>query len=219
MPIALRHRDDAHESLPALPGLAVRREHSAEVMAALQQRSVGEIERRLDQGHRAYVAWVDGEAAAWGWVATETATIGELKVEFTIPRGDRYLWNFVTLPAFRGRGIYPRLLEEIARAESRESERIWIAYAPENHASGAGIRKAEFALVAELSFDESGTPVVKDLRRGGGAEASRLFGLADTEREVARCWKCARHKSASEMHCRSGACSCDYQVPAQECSA
>lgn len=244
MPIALRHRDDAHESLAPLRGLAVRREHSAEVMAALQQRSVGEIEGRLDRGHRAYVAWVDCEAAAWGWVATESATIGELKVEFTIPRGDRYLWNFVTLPAFRGRGIYPRLLEGIVDAESVDGEphsaerhsaqqrtaeqrtaeqrtamRFWIAYAPENHASGTGILKAGFALVAELSFDDAGTPVVKDLRQGGGAEASRLLGLADTEREVAQCWKCARHKSASEMHCRSGHCSCDYQVPTQECAA
>lgn len=219
MPIALRLRDGAHDALPTIGALVTRREHSAEVMAALQQRSVGEIERRLENGHRAYVAWIDGEAAAWGWVATASATIGELKVEFSIPAGDRYLWNFVTLPAFRGRGLYPRLLEGIVDAESIDGERFWIAYAPENHASGAGIRKAGFDLVAELSFDEQGTPVVKELRPGGGAQASRLLGLADTQNDVAQCWKCARHKSASEMHCRSGACSCDYQVPTQECAA
>lgn len=219
MPIALRHRNHAHASLPALQGLAVRREHSAEVMAALQQRSVGEIEQRLALGHRPYVAWMDGEAAAWGWIATESATIGELAVEFAIPFGDRYLWNFVTLPRFRGRGIYPRLLEGIVDAESREGVRFWIAYAPENHASEAGIRKAGFALVAELSFDLAGTAVVKDLRPGGGAEASRLLGLVDTKREVAQCWKCVRHKAALEMQCRSGACSCDYQIPEQECAA
>ena len=186
MPIALRRRDDAHASLSPMPSLDVRREDDAEVMARLQQRTVGEIEKRLDAGHRAYVAWFEGEAAAWGWVATESATIGELQVAFRIPPADRYLWNFVTLPAFRGRGIYPRLLEAIVDVELRDAERLWIAYAPENHASGAGIRKAGFALVAELSFDADGTPVVKDLRVGGGAAASQLLGLADTARRESR---------------------------------
>ena len=219
MPIALRLTHSAHESLSSLDALVVRRESAAEVMARLQQRTVGEIERRFDAGHRAYVAWVEGEGAAWGWVATESATIGELRVAFNIPRGDRYLWNFVTLPAFRGRGIYSRLLEAIVDAESMDAHRFWIAYAPENHASGAGIRKAGFALVAELSFDTEGTPVVRDLRPGGGAIASQLLGLADTQRPVAQCWKCARHVAPTERHCRSGSCSCDYQVPTGGCAA
>lgn len=130
MPFAARHRNDPTPRMEPLPGLAVRHEASATVMAALQGRTEAEIQRRFDTGHRAYVAWRDGASAAWGWVATRTANIGELGSSFTIPAGERYLWNFVTLPTHRGQGIYPRLLEAIVRAESHEAERFWIAYAP-----------------------------------------------------------------------------------------
>src|SRR4051812_38212641 len=131
MPFAARHRQDPTPTIDALPGLVVRRETRADAMAAVQGRAVDEIARRFDEGHRAYVALRDGEPAAWGWVATRTASIGELGAAFAIPRGERYLWNFVTLASHRGQGIYPRLLDAIVRAESREAERFWIAYAPE----------------------------------------------------------------------------------------
>jgi AraC-like DNA-binding protein/GNAT superfamily N-acetyltransferase len=138
-----------------------------DAMAALQGRDPREMARRLAGGHRAYVASRDGAPAAWGWVATRSADIGELGSAFEVPAGERYLWNFVTLPAHRGQGIYPRLLEAIVRAESREAERFWIAYAPENHASGAGIRKAGFVALAELSFDAAGARRCGGSRPGG----------------------------------------------------
>jgi GNAT superfamily N-acetyltransferase len=218
MPIALRLREESPAPMSSLEGFAVHRELDAAAMAAMQQRSADVIQARFDAGHRAYVATVDGVPAAWGWVATESATIGELRIAFAIPSDERYLWNFVTLAAFRGRGIYPRLIDAIVRAEAVEAERFWIAYAPENHASGTGIRKAGFALVAELSFDRAGAPVVQDIREGGGESASRLLGLVDTESEIAACWKCARGPAPAESDCLEGSCSCDYQRPEMSCA-
>jgi GNAT superfamily N-acetyltransferase len=218
MPIALRHRDEPRLPIPVVPGLSVRRELDAIVMAGLQKRTVAELQDRFDAGHRAYVASMHGVPAAWGWVATRAATIGELKVAFSFSPAERYLWNFVTLPAFRGRGIYPRLLEAIVEAERVEAERFWIAYGPENHASGAGIEKAGFALVAKLSFLGDGTPVVKEIRAGGGEAASRLLGLPDTTQPIAQCWKCARGPAPAESDCSSGSCCCDYQRPETACA-
>lgn len=219
MPIALRHRDQPAIVMSAIPGLAVHRELDSAAMAALQQRTVSEIEARFDAGHRAYVAMMDGVPAAWGWVATSSATIGEVKASFAVASTERYLWNFVTLPAFRGRGIYPRLLESIIASESIEGERFWIAYAPENHASGVGIQKAGFALVAELSFDVQGRAVVKDIQAGGGESVSRLLGLPATQDVIAQCWKCARGPTPADAGCATGACSCDYQRPQVGCGA
>ena len=91
MPFAARHRSDPTPQMDALPGLAIRREESAVVMAALQGRTEAEMQRRLDAGHRAYVAWREGAPAAFGWVATRTADIGELGSWFAIPAGERYL--------------------------------------------------------------------------------------------------------------------------------
>lgn len=219
MPIAFRHREDPVPSMSNIPGLMIYQGRDVARMAALQGRSDAEIHARFAAGHRAYIASLDGVAAAWGWVATASATIGELEAQFTVASGERYLWNFVTVAAFRGRGIYPRLIAGIVEIESAEAERFWIAYAPENHASGAGIRKAGFELVAELSFDGAGTPVVKELMPDGGRMAAVLLGLPESRDAVALCWKCVRAKRPNPMSCAAGSCACDYQRPETECAA
>jgi ribosomal protein S18 acetylase RimI-like enzyme len=218
MPFATRHRDDPRSELAPLPALEVHRVWDASFMAALQDRPLADIERRFDAGHRAYVAWLNEAAAAWGWVATQTADIGELGATFTLPTGERYLWNVVTLPAFRGLGIYPRLLEAMIEAESREAERFWIAYAPENHASGSGIVRAGFSMQAEMSFDATGQPALRAMAPGGGAAASRVLGLRETTEPLAPCWRCVR-AGRGAMACPEGKCTCDYQKSRSGCAA
>ena len=218
MSIAIRDRRDPVPALSDLAGFAVSREEDAAVMATIQDRTAGEIARRFDAGHRAYIARVEGKPAAWGWVATRTADIGELATSFDIPAGDRYLWNFVTLPSHRGLGIYPRLLDAIVRAESAEADRFWIAYAPENHASGSGIFKAGFVAIAELSFDMELRPALESLIPGGATAASRMFGIPEADGELRQCWRCAR-AGRPGMRCESGSCACDYQQPHSGCAA
>jgi len=187
-------------------------------MATLQGRAEGEMTRRFAAGHRAYIAMLNDRPAAWGWVATRFAEIGELSATFRIPRGERYLWNFVTLASHRGLGIYPRLLDAIVRAESDEAERFWIAYAPENHASGSGIRKAGFVAMAELSFDAAGQAAVKAMRPGGARVAARVLGLPEASEPLTQCWRCARAGRVN-MTCAEGMCRCDYQRPEVDCAA
>ena len=218
MPFAARHRADPTPALEPLPGLRISREASAAVMAQLQGHDEAEMVARFEAGHRAYVARLDGEPAAWGWVATRSARIGELDSSFSIPRGERYLWNFVTIASHRGLGIYPRLLQSIVRAESREAERFWIAYAPENRASGAGIRKAGFVDIAEMSFDKTGRPALRSLVPGGGKVASRVLGLAEVAASLAPCWRCVRAGHGA-ISCAEGSCRFDYQVPTSGCAA
>jgi GNAT superfamily N-acetyltransferase len=218
MSFATRHRDDPMPTMTALPGLLVRQSHDAHAMAVLQGRDEAQMRARLDDGHRAYVACIDGEPAAWGWVATRAATIGELGATLALPAGHRYLWNFVTRPEHRGRGVYPRLLEHILREESRDTERFWIAYAPENHASASGIRKSGFRAVAELSFDRDGRAAVRGTDAELGDEAASVLGLPVAETPLAPCWKCIRAGKGAERACREGRCCCDYQQPAVACA-
>ena len=182
-----------------------------------RESSVEQIHERFADGHRAYVAHYNNEPAAFGWVATHKATIGELNTSYNIPAGQRYLWNFVTLPAHRGKGIYPRLLEAIMQSESREASLFWIAYAPENHASAAGIHKSGFTTVAQLSFDGAERPAVTGLTRDGGKAATDFLGIPQTETELSKCWRCARARNGEP--CSERACRCDYQRPLQSCSS
>jgi hypothetical protein len=198
--------------------LTIERECNAAVMAALQVRTESEIAARFAGGHRAYIAKWKGESAAFGWVATRYAEIGELRSRMEIPTGERYLWNFVTLKAHRGMGIYPRLLDGIVRRESSEAQRFWVAYAPENHASGSGIHKAGFVSIAELGFDTAGGPAVNALVDGGGAVAAQVLGLPETMTPLAPCWRCVR-AGRGNMTCAPGSCACDYQLPEKKCAA
>lgn len=218
MPIAARHVKDQAPVLPALPTLVVRPTTNPVLMSSLQQRRVDDMVERFAAGHRAYVAWYDGEPAAFGWVATKGAAIGELGVRFTLPARDGYLWNFVTLPPFRGLGIYPRLVDAIVRAESPFADRFWIIYAPENHASGSGIAKAGFTNLAELSFDAAGRAAVRALIGGGGSAAAGLLGVPEISGDLSLCWRCVRAGNMKSQ-CSSGSCNCDYQKKEQACAA
>jgi GNAT superfamily N-acetyltransferase len=218
MPFATRHRNDPMPPLSPLDTLEVHHVWDAAFMAELQQRRESDIADRFADGHRPYVAWHDEQPAAFGWVATRSASIGELGATFAIPAGERYLWNFVTLPAHRGLGIYPRLLQAIVEAESRDAERFWIGYAPENHASGSGITKAGFATLAEMSFDAHGRPALRATIPGGATRASRVLGLRETTEPLTPCWRCVRAGRVG-MYCAEGSCRCDYQRPDSGCAA
>ena len=187
---------DALPDLAPLPTFRAGVERDADVLHPLAGLAAQEIAARLGAGHRAYVARLDGTPVAYGWVATLAAAIGELDVAFALPPGDRYLWDFATLPAWRGRGLYPRLLQAILAQEGNDGRRFWIINAPENRASAAGIAKAGFRPVSELAF-------LADWRVGTEGQASDararigaallgvplLQAVADG-RVVAPCWRC-----------------------------
>jgi GNAT superfamily N-acetyltransferase len=127
---------------------------------------------------------------AYGWVATRTAAMGELGVKLTLTPSDRYLWDFATLPAWQGRGLYPQLLQAILQQES-DADRFWIIYAPENLPSGAGMHKAGFTLAAELSFDAGYQVRLALLGTYERARAAaELLGVPLVEQELAPCWCC-----------------------------
>jgi GNAT superfamily N-acetyltransferase len=168
---------DALPHLATLPDLAVHVETDVTRLADLTDLEPGEVAARLVAGNRPYVATIDGQPAAYGWVATIAATIGELELDFDVPATDRYLWDFVTLRQYRGRGIYPRLLQAIIQAEAPSAGRFWIIHAPENAASGTGIRKAGFTPVSALSFTSDlragAATATPDPRAGRGCAARR----------------------------------------------
>jgi GNAT superfamily N-acetyltransferase len=141
---------DPLAALPSLDGLAVERMDDAHPIAEIARLSADEVDRRLATGNRAYLARIHGAAVAHGWSATRAVEIGEISLAFTLPPGDHYLWAFATAPDWRGRGIYPRLLQAILRAEMDEAVRFWIGHEPGNAASAHGILKAGFTHAGDL---------------------------------------------------------------------
>lgn len=136
-------------SLRPAPDLSVDASPDPALISHLADLDVAEVERRLREEHRVYLARVGGEPACYGWSARRMAHIGILDIWLWVPPGDRYLWDFVTMPAFRGRGLYPTLLRHMVEAEA-DAELFWIGHMPGNEASRRGILKAGFARVGEV---------------------------------------------------------------------
>src|SRR6185295_8427322 len=69
-------RGDALPRLEPLPGLVVEQAQADSALAQLNRVSRGEVLSRAQAANRPYVARVDGEAAAYGWVATRSGGFG-----------------------------------------------------------------------------------------------------------------------------------------------
>lgn len=149
MTFATWWRSDPLPNLLPLPSLSVRPSVDVTLLERLTNHSTQDIDARFQAGNRPYLAFIGDIPVAYGWVATREGSISALHLTFALPARNCYLYSFRTLPEWRGRGIYPHLLQTIMRQE-QSFDRFWIGYLPENNASGRGISKAGFQVVSDL---------------------------------------------------------------------
>jgi GNAT superfamily N-acetyltransferase len=143
-------RGDSLPNLPALPLFSVRPSTDTTLIAKLNDLSLQEIDARFQNGNSAYLAFIDETPVAYGWVATKSGGVEEIGLAFTLAPGNRYLWDFQTLPEWRGRGIYACFLQAIIRQEMQLAERFWLLYKPGSVAAERSIRNAGFHILGEL---------------------------------------------------------------------
>lgn len=184
--------EDTLPAIASLPGFTAGPALNSHELAEINHISYAEVVDRQMNGHRPYVARMNGQPIAYGWLATSKVSIGELDINVELPPGDRYLWDFATLPEWQGRGLYPRLLQSILEHEIQNAKRFWIIHAPENLPSGAGMSKAGFEFVGQLSFTLDGgvglAPYSDSTERARiGAD---LLQVRLIESILAPCWNC-----------------------------
>jgi hypothetical protein len=184
-------KQDTLFPLSTIQGLEINQVEDPLLLSIMGEISLQEATSRLANDNKAYVAFLDGVPTAFGWMAMGKARIGELNHEFILPVGHRYLWNFRTLYTFRGLGIYPRLLQSILSTEGQTSECFWIMHAPENKASGQGIRKAGFKFIGKISVVKDKTPFMEAKEsRDKSLEIQHTFGFDQTDEGGTNCWNC-----------------------------
>lgn len=170
-------RGDALPSCESVPGLTVEESKHIELLSNLMGIPEAALSEQLWLGHRAYLARMPTLPVAVGWSASgEVALLGG-RVTLHVPPHHRYLYGFVTHPDWRGRGIYPYLLQAILRTE--EQEHFWIMHLRENMSSQRGIHKAGFRVAGRFSFFSTGglglVPPPGDSERA--QVAAHLLGL------------------------------------------
>ena len=135
-------RGDPLPTLRTVPALTAEPCEDDRLVASLTGLEVRTVRDRLQRGHRPWLARIGDVPVGWGWVAAREAKIPELGITFALLPEDRYLWDFTTLPAWRGHDVYPALLQAILVEEG--AMRFWIGHGRDNAASARGMAKAGF---------------------------------------------------------------------------
>lgn len=170
-------RGDPLPDLPLTPGLIIEPAADRALIAQLAGLDETDVLARMSGGHQPWLARVAGDPVGWGWCAAAELDIGELGITRPLPRRNRYLWDFVTVPAWRGQRIYPRLLQTIVTSTS-DADRFWIGHDQPNAASARGIARAGFAEIGMLyTSAEGGFELMPTASPPRIAAAAALFGI------------------------------------------
>ncbi|MFL5806383.1 MAG: GNAT family N-acetyltransferase, partial [Roseiflexaceae bacterium] len=180
---------------PARPRIAVvfgevRREAAGPLAAAMGLPDPEALQRRFDDGRRCFAAWDGVRIAAYGWASQGHESVGELERTFRMQPGEAYIWDCVTLPDYRGQGLYSALLGYmLAELRSVGVGRVWIGASLDNQPSIKGFVNAGFQPVIELTYVRVLGLRCSWMRRKPGAPASLVAAAhrmisADDERPL-----------------------------------
>ncbi len=116
--------------------------------------------QRFAEGGEALIGSTSGEIVFSAWVQRMAVRIDEIAWLWRLPDLSATVYDVATMPAWRGRGVYPEALRRCSGLLADEGVRyLWIYAEEDNAASLRGIEKALFEY-------------------RGSVEAHRLFGYA-----------------------------------------
>jgi GNAT superfamily N-acetyltransferase len=85
------------------------------------------VATRLARGCQCFAVWIDGALGGYGWLSTGPEWIGELQLEIKPREREAYIWNCVTVPEHRRRGVFRSLVVGMSAAARRlGARRVWI---------------------------------------------------------------------------------------------
>ncbi len=124
------------------------------------------IRSRLQSGGRCYGFYYDGEIANFAWVTDEAIEI-DRSLSLDLP-GSIAIFDCLTLPNYRGLGIYPKSLSILIRLGLDAGfKSVVIMVDPTNTPSIKGIERAGFLLESRLTRKRRfGISTVSRLRHG-----------------------------------------------------
>lgn len=147
---------DLDDSLPVVRPVVeavfcrVQAEQASLLAEAMDTSHQAEALSRLQTGRHCHAALVQGHLAAYGWVSFDSEHVGELNLQVRLPAGEAYIWDCLTLPEYRQKGLYSSLLSSMLQElRGNGFRRVWIGADLDNEPSQRGIAKAGFQFVAE----------------------------------------------------------------------
>jgi len=121
------------------------------LVSAMDGVSSAGLLKRFENGRRCYIAQVEDQIVAYGWVSFEEEHIGELNLRIRLLPGEVYIWDCATIPAFRRKHLYSALLGYIIEELRADGLcRAWIGAGLNNKPSQQGMARAGFHHGADL---------------------------------------------------------------------
>ncbi len=109
------------------------------------QEFLDQYRQRFASGTRAWIGMDDDRVAFSSWVEEHRLYIDELHSTWKLAPPDAVVYDVVTMPEYRGRGIYPDALRRLCGRLAEEGLRhLWIYAEEKNESSLRGIAKADF---------------------------------------------------------------------------
>ena len=106
---------------------------------------------RFSTGRYCYAGRVEGKIATYGWITFDQEGIGELGLSIRLQKGEAYIWDCATLPAYRGQRLYPALLAcMLGELQSAGFRRVWIGTDADNLPSQSGVARVGCRPVLEI---------------------------------------------------------------------
>lgn len=85
------------------------------------------VATRLARGCMCFAVFIEGAVAGYGWLSRGPEWVGEAQLEIKPREREAYIWNCVTLPPYRRRGVFTSLVYGISQAARRLGvRRVWI---------------------------------------------------------------------------------------------
>ena len=85
------------------------------------------VAARLTRGCLCFAVWIDDDLGGYGWLSRGAEWIGELQLEIKPREREAYIWNCVTIPEHRRRGVFRSLVIGMTSAAMRlGARRVWI---------------------------------------------------------------------------------------------
>lgn len=110
------------------------------------------VMRRLSLNRRCFAAKVDRDIIAYGWVSTGLECVGEMERQIHLQPDEAYIWDCVTLPAYRRQRLFTALISHINNTLVEDGyRRIWIGSNLENHHSIRGFASAGYQPAALIT--------------------------------------------------------------------
>lgn len=124
-------------------------------LALAQAMSMAEpsVRERMVVGRQCFVARLESEIAAYGWVSRRNEYIGEQERDIKLQADEAYIWDCATLPPYRGQRLYSALLSQMLSAlRDNGVRRVWIGTAVSNRASLRAFANAGFQPLIGLTY-------------------------------------------------------------------